>query len=297
MVEVHEQHLHADERQDQHQAVPEVAEDGHQPRDGEVQRPQAEDRERVRREHQERVLGNRQDCRDRIHREHDVRELDHHEGEQQRCRVQPAGAPHQKLRAVEFVGDRDEPPQHPGREALAEVPGQALVVGAHHPDRRHQQRRAEHVEHPVERVEQRSPRADHETAQHDGPDDAPEEHPVLKPRRHAQEIEDDGHHEDVVDRQRPLEQVAGDVLKHGAGARGGAVVVRDEAEPVVLVQAVDRECEAARDADPDGGPEQRLWHRELLGLAVQHREVEGQEPEEQHDETGPDELGHRHAPR
>ena len=45
-----------------------------------------------------------------------------------------------------------------------------------------------------------------------------------------------------------------------------------------------------RDADPDRRPEQRLADRELGRLAVQDAQVEDQQPEEQGEESAPDQL-------
>ena len=86
VVVKHQHHLHADECQDQHQGVLDVAELLHEPRDGEIERAQAENRERVRREDDERILGYGEDRRDRVDREHDVGEVDQQQRDEQRRR-------------------------------------------------------------------------------------------------------------------------------------------------------------------------------------------------------------------
>ena len=67
---------------------------------------------------------------------------------------------------------------------------------------------------------------------------------------------------------------------------------RHEAEPAMLVEPVDDGGERHRDADPDRGPEERLPHRELGRLAVQHAEIEEQQREEKREEAAPDEFDH-----
>jgi hypothetical protein len=199
----------------------------------------------------------------------------------------------EETRAVQFVGHRHEAPNQLRRHARPEITD--LVVFAQHPERRHQQRRAEHVEHPVESRQQLGAGHDHHAAQHDRPDDSPEQHAILVEDRDLQVREHQRHHEDVVYRQRPLEQVPGDVLHDGIPAVQG-VGGRLEPVPAVLVQAVDHERVGQSDADPDSRPEQRLAHGQLGSLAVQYAQVQEQEPEEQREEADPDERNQRTVP-
>jgi hypothetical protein len=297
VVVAHEQHLHADESQDQHQAVLQVAEQRHEARHGEVERSQPEDREGVGREDQERVARDREDRRDGVDREHHVGELDHHQRHEERRGVELGVPAHEEVGLVHFVGDRDEPPHEPGRKTVLDV-WRVLAV-AQHPERRDDQDRAEHVEHPVEVVQQRRAGRDHHAAQHDRADDAPEQHAVLELRRDLQVTEDHRDHENVVDRQRPLEHVAGDELQHRIPPEVAAVAhpgPRGKPQPAVLVQAIDHDREGHRDADPDSCPEQRLLDRERGRLAVQHAQVEDQQPKEEREEPRPDEFDHAGLP-
>jgi hypothetical protein len=82
-----------------------------------------------------------------------------------------------------------------------------------------EQERAEQVEGGVKCVKQRGPQQDEDQAQQQRESDAPAEHLGLHGRRDGEVAEDHGEHEDVVKRERALEQVAGEVL----GARRAAL--------------------------------------------------------------------------
>ena len=69
--------------------------------------------------------------------------------------------------------------------------------------------RAEDVDDPVERLEQRRAGDDEDRAHDERAEDPPEQHAVLVGLRHREVREDHEEDEDVVDRQRLLDQVAG----------------------------------------------------------------------------------------
>ena len=98
------------------------------------------------------------------------------------------------------------------------------------------QERAEHVQDPVEPVDEGHAGEDEHQPQHQRAEDAPEQHPVLVLARHDEVAEDQRPHEDVVDAEALLDQVAGVVL-----ARRLAAVDRPDDQP-----------EGEADADPDG---------------------------------------------
>jgi 5-(carboxyamino)imidazole ribonucleotide synthase len=110
--------------------------------------------------------------------------------------------------------------------------------------------------------------------------DAPEENPVLEVRRHREGREDEAEDEDVVDRERFLDQVAAEVLDR-------------------LVRALpdqDDEPEAEAQADPEGGCDRRRPQRDLARLPVEDEEVEGEEGADDGQEADPegrrDRFGH-----
>ena len=208
-----------------------------------------------------------------------------------------AGADEEVL-AVEALRDREEPPG----QADHDVPvGVGLVrLQEEHLDPGEDQEGAEDVDDPGEALDQLGADRDHGAAHQQGAHDAPEEDAVLVDRRHREEAEEHRDHEDVVDGQRLLDEVAGEVLDGGAGA----VVVdgahpldrlgrerhhvggEPEPEPVVLVAGVDEAGEGEAEGDPEGGPAERLPDRDDVGLAVEDAEVEGEEGEHEGDEAG-----------
>ena len=61
---------------------------------------------------------------------------------------------------------------------------------------------------------------DEHGTEHDGAEDPPEQHPVLVRRGDRKRREEQGEDEDVVDRERELDQVAGEVLAAGGRPAG-----------------------------------------------------------------------------
>ena len=78
---------------------------------------------------------------------------------------------------------------------------------------------AEHVEDPVETVEQGRPAGDEDRAEDQRAQHSVEQHAVLVQPRDGEVSEDQREHEDVVHREALLDQVSGEVL----AARRGAV--------------------------------------------------------------------------
>ena len=68
---------------------------------------------------------------------------------------------------------------------------------------------AEQVGNPAEFFDQQDAEPDHQSTQDEGAEDPPEEHPVLLGERHPEIAEHHRDDEDVVDRKRILDHVAG----------------------------------------------------------------------------------------
>ena len=88
----------------------------------------------------------------------------------------------------------------------------ALVV-ARHSNRGDDQEGAEDEDQPVEPFQQRHAREDEDGAEHEGPEDPPEQHPVLVRLGHGEVAEDDRPHEHVVNGQTLFDHVARVVLR------------------------------------------------------------------------------------
>ena len=158
---------------------------------------------------------------------------------------------------------------------------------------------AEDEEYPMEFLDEGGGGEDEEEPEHDGTQDAVEEHAVVVFFLHAEGHQDHNHHEDVVDGEGLLHRVAGDVfegevflvgfqvlLKRGVGADGQVLVVflADFHKRLVVVHIVD-EVAFAADEDkegqgqgyPDAGPHCRFLEGHLLVLLMENTEVHGEE--------------------
>ncbi|MNZ32180.1 hypothetical protein D3C78_495020 [compost metagenome] len=248
----------------------------HQRRQGEVQGTQAEDGEDVRGVDDEGVLGDGEDRRHAVHREDQVGQLYQHQGEEQRGGIAQALAlaglfqAHEEVRTVQLVGD----PHMAADELQHRVVGQVrmgVLPGEEHLHAGEQQEGAEDVENPVEFLHQGAAHADHDGAQHDHADDAPEQHPVLVAAGNGEEAEDHRHDEDVVHGQRLLHQEARVELQ-------GAL--RTQLEP-------DPDPEQHADAEVAAVEQQAFAHLDFMLVAVQHPEVEDQQGEDYAEEDEP----------
>jgi hypothetical protein len=153
------------------------------------------------------------------------------------------------------------------------------VVGDEpHLDAGDDQEGAEQVQHPAELADQRGAQRDHDRAQHDHPQDAPEQHAVLVLPRNREEAEDQRDDEDVVHRQRLLDHEAG-VVVHAA--------LRAQVPP-------DPGAEEQCHADVAGRQQQAFAHADFAVVLVQHAQVESQQRDDDADEGQPDPGGLAH---
>ncbi len=213
--------LEADERQDDGQAVAEVHQPAQRRVQDEVERPQAEQGERVGGEDQVRVLGDAVDRRHRVDSEDDVggQHRDHDQGErgERPLRALPDGHPG----AVVVVDHRHDLAQQPHRAHLVDVdlllvPGEGVTQQLH---RGGDQDDREEQEGEVEGLQRGRAEGDEDGPQHQRAGDAVEQHPLGEHRRHRERRQQQHEDEEVVDRERLLHQVTGQVLARPAGSR------------------------------------------------------------------------------
>src|SRR5262249_38295987 len=153
------------------------------------------DGEDVRGEDDERVARHREDRGDRIDREDDVGELDDHDREEER------------------VAPEERNPASEADEAGLLALGGPLLARDEDVEAGGWEERAEGVRRPVEGVEELAAGEDERRPEHERAEDAPGEHAVLALERHAKRREDHDEDEDVVDRERLLDEVAGGELE------------------------------------------------------------------------------------
>ena len=89
----------------------------------------------------------------------------------------------------------------------------------HHLDAGRNQECAEQVKHPAIFLHQRRTRRNHDAAQHDHADDAPNQRAILVAARDGEIAKDQADHEDIVDGQRLFDEKAGEI----GNARMGTV--------------------------------------------------------------------------
>jgi hypothetical protein len=241
----------------------------------EIHRPQAEDREHIGGEHNQRLAGEREDGRHRVHREDDVAQLQEHQRHQQRRGVPASVEPDQERLAMEPGRHRHQP---------AEQPHHRVLVGVHLLVRRKQQldagedQEAAEQEHHPRVLHQDRAQGDEHGAEDERADDAVEQDAVLVLRRDGEVREHHHEDEDVVHRQRLLDHVAGEELEAQPRA-----VFRPVLGHRVEVEAV---VEGQRQRHPDDRPRQRLAERHHVRGAVEHAKVESQQRQHEQGEAG-----------
>ena len=255
-------HLAAHEYEHRRKAVVEEPEEVHHAGQQEVERPQAEDREDVGREGDEsHVVGARRDHaenrRHAVDREQDVGALDDEQHEKQRRGQELAVLADEEPVARLLLGDGDEPAEEADHRVLARF---VVAVAEGELDARVDEEAPKQPHHPLVTLDQLGPE-EHEREPHDhGAEDAPEEHAILILQRHAEVGEHHREHEDVVHRQRPLDEVAGQKLDR-----------RLAAEP-----PPDEAVEGEGQGRPENRPKGALAERRLVRLLVKDGQVEHQ---------------------
>ena len=147
------------------------------------------------------------------------------------------------------------------------------VIGSEqHLNARRDEECGEDVEHPIGFGDESRAAGDHQSAQHDHCQDAPQQGAILIFRRNGEEGEDHRDDEDVVDRQRLFDKEPGEVF----GARSRALL---EPHP-------DAKCQ--RDGNVEGRKLQRFADAHLPVFLVQKAQVEGRQRNDQHTECQPE---------
>ncbi len=170
--------LGADEDQDDGERVLQVFEPVNHGREREIERAQSEDRHDVGGEHDVGVGRDGKDRRHRIDGEDEVGDVDHDEGQEQRCREQGEfaclriGLADEESRAVQLRRN----PHPPGQQAHQRVICHVLLALAHdqHLHAGGDQEGAEEIQHPLVLLDQRRTDRDHDAAQDQHGQNTPE---------------------------------------------------------------------------------------------------------------------------
>ncbi len=208
MVEVDDQHLHANKHQNHRQTVFEHREALSDPRQQEVHGAQAEDGEQVRGQHDKRIGGDREDCRDTVDGENHVAQFHQNQHQQQRGGEQHPVFTGEEALALDFIG-HPQMAADPAHQRLIADAGVVLFRQRHlHAGK--QQEGAKDVQQPVELRNQPAAGEDHNGTQNDRAQYAIHQHPALQSRRYGEIAEQHQPDEDVIDRQRFFNQITGE---------------------------------------------------------------------------------------
>jgi MFS family permease len=216
LVQVLDQQLDPHEAEHDGDRLVQVAEAPDQLLDEGEQRAQSHEREGIRRPDGQRVGRDREGGGDRVHREGDVGRHDPDQREDHRGGDAPAVLAREEASPVVVLAHGQHAAHHARGAALPGV--QILVCAAQDPPGEHQQRRAEDVDDPVEALDQLDAHEDGETAHHEREHDAPEQQLAPLLVGHREGAEDEQEDEEVVERQRALDQVDGQVVDRTVSA-------------------------------------------------------------------------------
>ena len=147
-----------------------------------------------------------------------------------------------------------------------------VIAREEHLDPGENQEGRKDIEHPIGLLDQRRTRRDHRPTQYDHCDDAPQQRAVLELGRNREEGENQADHEDIVDRQRLLDEEPGVVLHPQFGAAF-------DPDP-------GSECHCNRDVE--GREFQRLADPHLAVLLVEDAEIESGQRNDQAEEAQPE---------
>src|SRR5664279_2403229 len=150
-----------------------------------------------------------------------------------------------------------------------------LVPGENHFQAGENQERTERHEQPFEAVDEFDAQPDHQPAHEQRAQDAPEEHAMLVTRRNGKMREDEGDDEDIVHRERQLDDIAGDEFD-----RLLELPVRHQCRR-------DDESEQHGQGEPHARPRQRLAEFYDMRLAMKHSQVEREENEHAEQKSRP----------
>jgi hypothetical protein len=184
--------------------------------------------------------------------------------------------PTEESRSVVLLGDGHQAP-HEADAAQGVDLDRVSLVGARvlqDLDSGQEQHDAEDEERDVEPGDRRGADSDEAAAEDQRADDSVEQCPLLQRARYAARGEQDHEHEEVVDAQRLLDEVAGQVLHAAVGA-------------VLLPHP---HGEQQRQRDVEGRPADRLLGRDVVRPASYH-EVERQQPDHGCDRDRPQRRG------
>ena len=133
---------------------------------------------------------------------------------------------------------------------------------------------AEHIGNEVKALDQISACSDHDTPENYGAHNTPEQNPVLVLPRNLEVGKNDSNDEYIVDAQRLLNHIAGQVFEYGILRRQRMPHFQPQPKPLVAIGEIDENTEKEGYENPDPRPAQCFPGRYDVRLAIEHSQVE-----------------------
>ena len=258
-----EEHFEAYEGEDEGQAIVEVVKGVKEVFDTEKEGAEAEDGKDVRRIDEKGVAGNGEDGGDRVEGKEDVARLYCHEGEKEGGK----GAVVDEFAGGAVMGDFKVPRQIAENRVRRWI--DLLIFLEGELDSGIDEEKGKEVEHPLDMADQGQASHDKKGAKDDGSKDAPKEHFMQVAGRNMKILKNEEKNEEIVDRQRLLDEVGG-----------------QKQEGVVRAPAVpDPKVKKERKTYPEGTRQEGLSHRNFVGFSM-HQHVDAEEDRD-HQGKGP----------
>ena len=204
-------HLDTDEAQESAEAVFEQPELVGDVAEEEEKRPQPHDGEDVGEIDDEGVGSDREHSWDAVDGKDDVGKLDDKQDQEERGHVVAAIDLGEEVMAIDLGGDREETAGKTDGRMVGRVDFLIAFV-AEHLDAAVDKDDSKDSQNPRDTLHEGSQQEDEEETKHDGSQDAPEKNPVVVTFVDTETDENHNHHEDIVDRERLLEEITRQVL-------------------------------------------------------------------------------------
>src|SRR5437763_5835811 len=160
--------------------------------------------------------------------------------------------------SVKYGRDWKRPTATTHHPALAKII--RLLFHEKHSPGTDEKERSKKVENEIEALHQRNTEPDHDAAHDQRADDAPDESPMLRHRRHLEVLEDEHEDENVIDAERIFDDVAGEKL-----------------EPFFpSADFPNKQVEQKREGDPNQRAVSRCAHAQFAAAVFELNKVENQ---------------------
>ena len=269
-MEAFDKHLRANKSEHDGQSHSQILKFLHHSGQQKVKRTKSENGEDVGSVNNESVGSDRKYRRNRINCKDQIGDFNNHEDKQQQSSRQFAIDPRKEMFPFVVAGDRYVARNCAHHGILVRL--NVAVFLPKHLDAGVNQKSAEDIKNPMKAVDEGAAYEDHRQTHHECADHTPVENSVLHHRRHFEERKYQKEDEEVINRQRELNYIAGEKLQ----AEIAALIPEDDT----------REYHCQR--DPNGAPDRCFAIFDCVGVAVEETEIQAQHEKDEEGETDPE---------